>query len=695
MLKYWVNKLITCKQVVFNLITAGMDERGNIELMRKVVLLHIVSLIGIANMVPLGVVAHFQGNSTLGLLDHCVALLLIANIVYLRRTKNYHRSAQIGIAFVGVLFLYLFVTGGVKNTGHLWYYTFPMFAAFLLGARQGAIATLMLLVPSVVFLGLNLNAPGMLANYSSEFITRFIPSFLVVFAYSYAFESLREKSQAQLSQKYEQVQTVVAELTVKEFALQEAQKELEHRVEERTADLHQANIDLRKEISERRKAEKELKLSHDRFMTVLDSIDANVYAADMTRNEILFMNQHMQTIFGTDLVGKKCWKVIRGNTEKCSFCNNGQLLDSNGKPTGTHTWEGLNETNQRWYLHHDRAVKWVDGRMVRLQIAIDVTERKSAEEILQKAHDELEQHVAERTVELADINTKLLQEIKIRQQTELALNEAKNNAEAANLAKSEFLANMSHELRTPLNHIIGFSEMLVDKRCGDLSDRQVRYLDNVLMSGRHLLELVNDILDLSKVEAGKLKLELTPVDIRHLLQNSVTMVKEKALKHNIQIAIDTDGISIPIDGDDRKLKQVLYNLVSNAVKFTPDGGKINIAATQRHDATLKDGADVVEVKVTDTGIGIHPDDLDRIFTPFEQVDSSTSRRYQGTGLGLSLSRELVELHGGTIWAESEGANKGSTFAFIVPVHNDHRATIHSKDTSALGVDYGSTPHQPE
>jgi signal transduction histidine kinase len=195
------------------------------------------------------------------------------------------------------------------------------------------------------------------------------------------------------------------------------------------------------------------------------------------------------------------------------------------------------------------------------------------------------------------------------------------------------------------------------------------------MSGRHLLALVNDILDLSKVEAGKLKLELTPVDIRNLLHNSVTMVKEKALKHNIQITIDTDGISAPVDGDDRKLKQVLYNLVSNAVKFTPDGGRINIAAT------LKDGADVLEVKVTDTGIGIHSDDLNRIFTPFEQVDSSTSRRYQGTGLGLSLSRELVELHGGTIWVESEGVSKGSTFAFTIPIHNDHPAPSQCKDSS--------------
>ena len=659
--------LSACKKMAVNVFTAGLEDNRSVETIRRVVLLHIISIVGIVTLLPMGVIGYAQGNHTLGYLDHSVAFLLICNLLYLRRTKNYRRSAQIGIFFVGVLFLYLFVTGGVKNTGHLWYYTFPMFSAFLLGSRQGAIATLLLLIPSVVILALHLEYPGVVAKYSAEFIIRFIPSFLVVFAYAYAFESLREKSQSKLSQKYEEVQEAVAELTVKEFALQEAQKDLEKRVLERTADLHRANEDLQLEIAERHKAEKELKLSHDRFMTVLDSIDANVYAADMTTNEILFMNQHMKTIFGDDLAGKTCWQVIRGKTGKCSFCTNGQLLDDAGKSTGTHTWEGINDINQRWYLHHDRAVKWVDGRMVRLQIAIDVTDRKTAEQMLQQAHDELEKRVTERTAELAATNAKLIKEIDFRQQVEVALNRAKNNAEAASRAKSEFLANMSHELRTPLNHIIGFSEMMVDRRCGDLSDRQQRYLKNVLMSGRHLLELVNDILDLAKVEAGKLELECSAVDIRNLLNNSVAMVKEKALKHDIRISVHTDGIPEQINADERKLKQILYNLLSNAVKFTPDGGQIDIAACRRNGADTTDGAEAIEVQVADTGIGIRPAELKRIFSPFEQADNSTSRRYQGTGLGLSLSKELVELHGGTIWATSEGQDKGSTFAFVIPV----------------------------
>ena len=181
-----------------------------------------------------------------------------------------------------------------------------------------------------------------------------------------------------------------------------------------------------------------------------------------------------------------------------------------------------------------------------------------------------------------------------------------------------------------------------------------------------MLELVNDILDLSKVEAGKLEFEPSPVHLRKLLQNSVTMVKEKALKRGIRITINTNGAVERIIGDERKLKQILYNVLSNAVKFTPDGGQIKVSAIQRNGDQKPNRNDAIEFQVADTGTGIHPADLQRIFNPFEQVDNTTSRRFQGTGLGLSLSKELVELHGGRIWAESEGEKKGSTFTFVIP-----------------------------
>lgn len=265
-------------------------------------------------------------------------------------------------------------------------------------------------------------------------------------------------------------------------------------------------------------------------------------------------------------------------------------------------------------------------------------------------------------------------------------------AEDANRAKSEFLANMSHELRTPLNHIIGFTELIVDKAFGDLNEKQAEYLNDVLTSSRHLLSLINDILDLAKIETGKMELELTEVNMRTLLENSLIMIKEKALTHGIKTAFDMDGTPEILMADERKLKQVLYNLLSNAVKFVPDGGEVRIEArladyTVRPGLRSGDSQDlqfvgdpietaeeeaelskkVIEFSVIDNGIGIPPKDHERVFNRFEQVDGSTSRQYQGTGLGLSLCKTIVELHGGRIWLESEGDGKGSTFFFVIPV----------------------------
>lgn len=250
-------------------------------------------------------------------------------------------------------------------------------------------------------------------------------------------------------------------------------------------------------------------------------------------------------------------------------------------------------------------------------------------------------------------------------------------AEEASRAKSEFLANMSHELRTPLNHIIGFTELIVDKTFGDLNETQEEYLNDVLTSSRHLLSLINDILDLSKVEAGKLELQLTEVNLEDVLDRSLIMIKEKALRHGISLSKQIDTTTKFIFADERKLKQILFNLLSNAAKFTPDGGKIMVSMRELIDnkkvanEMLDDTSNilcskVIEFSVTDTGIGIDKKDQMRIFAPFEQVDGSSTRKYQGTGLGLTLTKKLVELHNGYIVVESEGLNKGSTFRFGIP-----------------------------
>jgi GAF domain-containing protein len=229
--------------------------------------------------------------------------------------------------------------------------------------------------------------------------------------------------------------------------------------------------------------------------------------------------------------------------------------------------------------------------------------------------------------------------------------------EAASRHKSEFLANMSHELRTPLNAIIGFSEVLGERMFGDLNEKQEEYLKDIHASGQHLLSLINDILDLSKIEAGRMELELTEFDLPTAIDNALTLVRERAGRRGISLHQSAGEGLGQIRGDERKIKQVLLNLLSNAIKFTPDGGRIDVRAT------AADGS--VEVSVTDTGVGIAPEDQEAIFEEFRQVGTA-AKKMEGTGLGLALSRKFIELHGGRIWVASE-VGRGSTFTLTLPL----------------------------
>jgi signal transduction histidine kinase len=217
---------------------------------------------------------------------------------------------------------------------------------------------------------------------------------------------------------------------------------------------------------------------------------------------------------------------------------------------------------------------------------------------------------------------------------------------------------MSHELRTPLNAIIGFSEVLAERMFGDVNEKQAEYLQDILASGRHLLSLINDILDLSKVEAGRLELELGRFHLPTAFDNALTLVRERATRHGIALDVAVDAGLGDVVGDERKIRQILLNLFSNAVKFTPEGGRVGVTAT------AADG--VITISVSDTGIGIAPEDQEAIFEEFRQVGRDDTRKQEGTGLGLTLAKKFVELHGGQIGVRSQ-VGRGSTFTFTLPV----------------------------
>jgi PAS domain S-box-containing protein len=260
-----------------------------------------------------------------------------------------------------------------------------------------------------------------------------------------------------------------------------------------------------------------------------------------------------------------------------------------------------------------------------------------------------EQEVAARNRELTEAlvqNERLVRE----------LGDKSAQLEVASRHKSEFLANMSHELRTPLNAVIGFADILLERMFGELNDKQEEYLRDILDSGRHLLSLINDILDLSKIEAGRMELDVTDFQLSHAIENALILVRERAAGRGIALHQTVDARLGPVSGDERKIKQVLLNLLSNAIKFTPQGGRIEVRAAP--------GDGFVEVSVRDTGVGIAPAEQDAVFEEFRQVGSSAAR-HEGTGLGLSLCRKFVELHGGRIWVESE-VGRGSTFTFRLP-----------------------------
>lgn len=286
---------------------------------------------------------------------------------------------------------------------------------------------------------------------------------------------------------------------------------------------------------------------------------------------------------------------------------------------------------RRIMLLNARQIQQISGKERIILLAIeDITERREIEYGLEKAHEDLKLLAAE--------------------------------LERTARAKSEFLANMSHELRTPLNSINGFSEVLYDETFGPLNDKQKSYVNFVLTSGKHLLLLINQILDMAKVEAGKMKLALSVLPMKRILLEIATLIADMAGKKNLVMTLDIAEDLPDIEADELRVKEIIYNLLSNAVKFTPEGGKISMSAKRTNGN--------IEIRVQDSGVGIASENLTKIFEGFFRVDTPYSRLTEGTGLGLPLSRKMVELHGGELSVESKGLDMGTTVYFWLPIQSE-------------------------
>ena len=441
-------------------------------------------------------------------------------------------------------------------------------------------------------------------------------------------------------------------------ALTRARDDLEDKVEERTTEL--------------RKKQEQLSVAEERSHLLLYSAGEGIFGVS-SEGQCTFANPSSLDMLGytqDEIVGKDIHDLIHhthadGTPYPAEGCPMSRAY-THGEPKTINDEMLWRKDGIGFFVEYTATPMKKDGKTVGAVVTFnDITEQKQLEKSLQI-----------RITELADARLASLNMME-------DIEESRKKAEEATQAKSDFLASMSHELRTPLNAIIGFSEVLRDQYFGELNEKQVEYTNDILESGKHLLSLINDILDLSKVEAGKMELNLSQVNIKELLKSSLVMIKEKALKRGIALDLKIpEGLSgLEIQADERKVKQVMFNLLSNAAKFTPDGGEIRVTVDliselgirilelkeDEKQLAIQNPKSKIEVCVADNGIGLSPENQGKIFQEFYQVRGGIMDKSPGTGLGLPLTKSFVEMHGGRIWVESKGEGKGSRFSFLLPV----------------------------
>lgn len=539
-----------------------------------------MSVAAIANLFLFGAMAAAAHKHILAMADISVGLLMLGNVVYVRLRGNIDLACEITIGLGGVLFLYLFVTGGMNHTGHLWLFIFPPASSFLLGYKKGLITSTIFITLSLVFVLYLRNFSPLVTVYPVDFIARFTLSFIVVTIFSFIYEYVMDKAHRELSTRHEELSSTFAELRGKDSALAESEEKYRHLVER----------------------------ANDGIVLIQDAV-------------IQYANPRLAEIIGLDvqgIIGSPFVKFLDPSLASVFKERYDRRIRGEDFPSSAETILRLSN-GSTIHVELNAGLTTYRGRVADLVFIRDITERKNYE---------------------------------------LQLKEAKEAAEAASRAKSQFLANMSHEIRTPMNGLLGTIQLLQDRHLGE-EDQHL--LSNAMQSGEILLGILNDILDLSKVEAGKLSLEAVDFSLHRQLEDSMALFAESAFSKGLDLRLIVDPkVPAAMHGDPMRLRQILHNLIGNAIKFT-ERGAITVRVSTAHD----DGeTPMIRFEVADTGVGIDPQAQSRIFHHFSQADCSTTRRFGGTGLGLAISKHLAHMMGGKIGVTSV-AGKGSEFWFSV------------------------------
>lgn len=601
------------KSLINNIITSGL-EHHDIEDMRKIKMINIMSIIAMAILIPLGIVDLIQGSHTVGLFVLVISAILLCNQYYLRKSGNYLVPIYCGTSIVALYFFYALVTGGVNGTGHLWYFTFPLFALFLLGTRRGALATILLLSSSIGFFFYEPSSP-LFMIYSTDFKIRFVLSYIVIFLFSYLFEDLRKKSQLTLT-------LANVELQESKKELQQAHEELELRIEERTADLRKANEQLEREVEERRKTEQALRESEERYRNIFEQSRDPIY---ITTREGWFIdvNQSFMDLFGyrrEEIGDLNAIDFYSDPKDRSKFQRaverEGAVIDfelklrkKNGEEIDCLLTTTVRQSN--------------DGHILGYQgIIRDITEHKRAEE--EKKRLEAQLQYAQRMEALGTL-----------------------------------AGGIAHNFNNLLMGIMGnTSLLLLDTESESPKYAKLKKIERLIDSGSLLTKQL-----LGYAREGRYEIE--PIDMNRVVRE--TSDTFAMTKKNITVHQELDEMPYVVKADQGQIEQVLWNLYVNAADAMPTGGELFLTTRNVTDKEMTDKpykvtpGNYVLLTVRDTGTGMDRRTMERIFEPF----FTTKGLSKGTGLGLASVYGMVKAHGGYIDVESK-KGKGTTFNIYLP-----------------------------